>query len=100
MTKESNSTGITHTALATDANPDEATYEFVVATFRNLGTCVKHKYIGMTFEDELDEETLLQCLDLALELGDLVKPTLGCVCVPEFAEQAHPAEADEEGQEQ
>ena len=91
MTKESNSIGITHTALATNATPDEATYEFVVTTFKRLGTCVKHKYIGMTFKDELDEEILVQCLDLALERGDLVRPTIGCISAPEFAEKSHPA---------
>jgi hypothetical protein len=73
-----------------------AAYDFVVATIRNFGTCVKHKTIVMTFEDELDEDTLSKCLDLALELGDLVKPTLGCVSAPEFAEHAHPAGVDED----
>lgn len=91
MTKESNSTSKTHNALTTDATPDEATYEFIVTTFKRLGTCVKHKYIGMTFEDELDEEILVQCLDLALERGDLVRPTIGCISAPEFAGKSHPA---------
>ena len=90
MTKENINTEITHTASAIDDTPSEATYEFVVMTFRELGTCEKHKYIGMMFEDELDEENLLQCLDLALERGDLVNPTIGCISAPEFAEKSHP----------
>jgi hypothetical protein len=39
----------------------------------------------------LEEETLLQCLALALERGDLVKPTIGCISAPEFAEKSHSA---------
>ena len=91
MTEESNDTGITHTTLTTDAAANEATYEFVLTTFKRLGTCVKHKYIGMTFGEELDEEILVQCLDLALERGDLVRPTIGCISAPEFAGKSHPA---------
>ncbi|MDT7779079.1 MAG: hypothetical protein QOC99_1591 [Acidobacteriota bacterium] len=89
MTKDNINTEITNTISAKNATPDKATYEFVITTFRGLGTCVKHKYIEMTFEDELDTETLLMCIDLALERGDLVKPTMGCISAPEFAEKSH-----------
>jgi len=71
-------------------------YELVVVTFKNLGRCAKHKEIDMIFRDELEDGILSQCLDLALELGDLVMPTSRCVCVPEFAEKSHLDDAGDE----
>jgi hypothetical protein len=69
-------------------------YDFVVATIKGFGSCARWKDLDIEFGEHFDN--LPQIIETALERGDLVRPSIGCVCGPEIAELAHPANYEEE----
>lgn len=64
----------------------EETYKLILSEIADSKGCVRWKDIDATLGDRIENSILAKHIDIALECGDLVRISIGCICAPEYVE--------------